>query len=819
MKKYLKTVAFWAAALFVWELTFHLFVWRGLEPRFFSCVPFTFSLALFLASLSHIWPWGGANTATRTVLLAALAFVFCVQTVYYRIFGVLLSASLVHMGGEAIANFLDVTISGILHCSPLILIYLLPIPALLLLQRGKLLETKNVHYVIVVGGAVLSAVVFLLGVPGKNGDSSRSLVYHDMTGSIDRQAEYFGLLTAERLDLQRLGSDQTGIRTDVFDMTGDGEGRESNVMEELDLERLSKLGGTEQQQELTGYFSKLSGTAKNEYTGLFEGFNLIEICAESYWPYVLDPELTPALWRLTHEGIVFENFYCSFSSTTTNGEYAMNMGLLPDFNRQSFSMSMVNYLPFTMANRMKDLGVHPMGYHNNVASYYGRVNSHPNMGYDFKAIGRGLELTESYPYSDLEMMEKTLDDYIHDERFLGYYMTFSGHTPYNFEKNDIAIKNRAAVEGRDEPEEVLAYRACMMELEYAVEYLLDRLEQENLLDTTVIVLTGDHYPYPLSEESRRLIAGDAADSDPFWEYKNSFICWSGAIKEPIYVDSCCCTQDILPTLLNLFGIRYDSRLLTGTDALSDSTHMALLQDGSFRTSDMIYNSDTGEVTYLTPESELPDGLAQRLISAAKNQFSVAAAVLRCDYYGYAFTTLGIVENIDHDITAATFPDTVGKWYMEKVEALVRLGVAGGDGGNYLGDKPINRAEMSSLLGRRLNLPVPDVDEDESPYTDLVPGDWVWNAMLKLWAAGFFDEGETIGPKERITSEEAYVWAERTAEYLGLSDEDALAVRAMMEDAIARTGEQGLDTAYLTRGAAAAFVYDIGAYLPEEVAEP
>ena len=49
------------------------------------------------------------------------------------------------------------------------------------------------------------------------------------------------------------------------------------------------------------------------------------------------------------------------------------------------------------------------------------------------------------------------------------------------------------------------------------------------------------------------------------KFRNTLILWNAGIEEPIIVDKACCSIDIIPTLLNLFGLEFDSRMYAGRD--------------------------------------------------------------------------------------------------------------------------------------------------------------------------------------------------------------------------------------------------------------
>ena len=317
----------------------------------------------------------------------------------------------------------------------------------------------------------------------------------------------------------------------------------------------------------------------------------------------------------------------------------MCMGLYPDMSRtktdSSFNVAGTNYLPFCLGNALKGMGYQTWAYHDYIGDFYNRNITHANMGYTFKAADSGLDMKIDWPSSDLEMMEASVDDYINSgEPFHAYYMTFSGHYQYNWD-NAMSAKNRDAVKDLPYSEPVKAYIACNLELEYALEYLTRRLEQAGVADKTCIVLTNDHYPYGLTEAEYNELAGQTLDTT-FEKYRNSFICYVPGLSENIVADEYCSTADILPTLLNLFGADYDSRLLAGTDALSSGIHVAVLSDKSFLTKTFRYDAGTETVIPADENNTISDELAEAYRLYVDSRFQLSSNILNSDYYAHAF---------------------------------------------------------------------------------------------------------------------------------------------------------------------------------------
>lgn len=382
------------------------------------------------------------------------------------------------------------------------------------------------------------------------------------------------------------------------------------------------------------YFSKIEPTKQNEYTAKYKDYNLIFLTAEGFSPYALHKEVTPTLYKLVHEGYHFTNFYNPiWGVSTSDGEYVACTGLIPKDGVWSFYKSAENYLPFVMGNQLKSLGYKTLAYHNHTHSYYRRDLSHPNMGYDYKGLGNGLEVKKTWPESDIEMMEKTVDEYINGQPFHAYYMTVSGHMNYSFTGNYIAAKNKDYVKNLPLSDQSKAYISTQVELDRALKYLLDRLETAGIADKTLIALSADHYPYGLEYESINELAGHEVEKN-FELYKSPFILYT-ANMEPVTIDKPCSSLDIIPTLSNLLGLEYDSRLLMGRDIFSDSSPLVIFSNRSFITDKGFYNSMTNE--FIKNEGvEVEDDYIKKISSFVKSKFYYSTKMLENDYYSKIF---------------------------------------------------------------------------------------------------------------------------------------------------------------------------------------
>ena len=235
----------------------------------------------------------------------------------------------------------------------------------------------------------------------------------------------------------------------------------------------------------------------------------------------------------------------------------------------------------------------------------------------------GLNINcKSWPQSDIEMIDKTYSDYIaSDEPFLAYYMTVSGHFDYTFNDNYIASKNRSLVKNLPYSEKTLAYIACNIELDKALELLINKLDEYGKLDDTVIVLLADHYPYALSLSEMNEISSYERDS-LFEINHNSLILWNSKMENES-IDKVGMPIDVIPTIYNLFGIDYDSRLFAGNDLLSDKEGLVILGNRSWITNKGRYNSTNSSFDGIANEEyiEYINSIIQNKVAFSKGIFT------------------------------------------------------------------------------------------------------------------------------------------------------------------------------------------------------
>ena len=636
-RRLLVPTAFFLAVIYYEELFMKLFCFHSLSPAgaFFTLL-FSIPVAVLLGLLC-----GGVQERRGRWLVvictALLSLWMGSQIVYYHLFKTFLTIFSITKMAMVAGAFGDMAVGQILMNWFPILMMVVPVVLSLVfrdrivsgepLARGDRLRWFGVGALVQVAGILL---VLLCG----GGNLSLRYIYFQAAAQLEIRRVLFGIDPDDQI-LPKLA-----VRTSAPYQLEEKKEPGLHVME-IDFDAL--LERDQDDPVLTDmhqYFSKVEPTAENEWTGRFAGKNLVWVVAEGFSTLAMDPQRTPTLWKLSHEGIICDHFYTPlWGVSTSDGEYVTTTGLIPKSGVWSYSESSDNYMPFGFGTLFKNLGYRTLAYHDYLYDYYDRNLSHPNMGYEYYGIGNGLDMEideENFPPSDQEMMEKIVPQFVNEDQFMVYCLTVSGHLKYNYESNSMARRHWSQVSDLGYSEAVTAYLACQMELELAMESLVNQLEEAGKLDDTVIVLSADHYPYGLTDEEYSELLGH--EVDPVFEiYKNTLILWSADIKEPVHVDKFCSSLDVMPTLANLFGLEYDSRLIMGRDILSDEPGLVIFSNYSFITDKGRYDSTTDTFQMWDGSEPDPEYVAERL-SEVQNRVAYSASILDNDYYRVVFVS-------------------------------------------------------------------------------------------------------------------------------------------------------------------------------------
>lgn len=607
----------------------------------------------FLVSLIPSQAW-----AKGISLALSLAMTILWMTEYYisDAYGGFMTLGTVIGGAGGVAtDFLDVVLGLIQGEWLRILLMLLPTLFFALMCRTRQPSRKRRGCL-----AAGAAALYLLAgvVVSCNGDA----VYRWKGGDFDMQVKAFGLQGG--LILHSLGPEQTFVaaappesqapKDTASPAPGETEGKDpvygDNVLPGIDLAALAQKAENRRVKSIYEYAASLTPTRKNAYTGMFAGKNLVLITAEAFSQEVIDPERTPTLYRMATKGIQFKEYYQpAWGASTTSGEFSNLIGLVPTNGGACMKETIQQKLVFTMGYQLQRLGYTSIAYHNHNKDFYDRDKTHIRLGYDqFLARYGGLdEITPEWPESDLEMIDITVPQYIDRQPFSIYYMTVSGHCPYGLKENVQVRHHIDEFQDMDHSATVKGYYASQQELENAMASLVRQLEEAGIADDTVVVLATDHYPYGLERSKTWQNTRDhlaelygVSNYDQFLRDHNALIIWSGCLEgKNIVVEDPVYSLDILPTLSNLFGVDYDSRLLVGRDVFSDAMPLVLWPEHSWITDKGRYNRQTDTFTPSGTEDVDPSYI-ERINAIVSNKITYSRSVIDQDFFNYLAADIG-----------------------------------------------------------------------------------------------------------------------------------------------------------------------------------
>ncbi len=623
------------------ELVFSCIIFKTFPASFGLIILFSIPIAIVLNLITSVFK-PKVNKIITYIITIALIIIFGAQIVYYSMYEAIISFFSMMHGGQ-VTEFMEVIIDVVLRNWYGILLFIIPLIILIILSKKKVItfEKNSIKQIAIkITSVLIIQLVALLCVNFINTDdmySNKNLYYNIHVPKVT--ANRMGLLTTMRLDLQRFifgFEEKLSVQTNAIPKE---EEKDSYNITYIDFDKLIKNEEDNTIKEMHKYFSSQEASKKNKYTGMFKNKNLIVLVGESFSSLAIREDLTPNLYKLYKEGFQFDNFYTPiFPVSTADGEYITDTSLIPKEGVWSFLRVAGNYMPYSYANVFEKQGYSSNAYHNHTATYYERDKYIETMGYNsYLAVGTGLEDrmdTSNWPNSDYEMVKTTVNDYINNEKFMAYYMTVSGHMNYTKIGNMMVYRNWDQVKDLPYSNKAKGYLAANIELDKAVGELLSRLEQAGKLEDTVIVISGDHYPYGLTLGEINELSTFERD-DKFEKFRMPFLIWSGSMKGSIKVEKIGSSLDVLPTVLNLFGAEFDSRLLMGRDILSDSDPIVIFSDRSFITDKGRYNSLTEQ---FTPNEgvTVEEGYVDKINTIIYKKYQMSRLILENDYYRKIF---------------------------------------------------------------------------------------------------------------------------------------------------------------------------------------
>ena len=402
--------------------------------------------------------------------------------------------------------------------------------------------------------------------------------------------------------------------------------------------KLSTIFGYDQAvKTFHDHYDEVSDTQDytNDYTGIFQGKNVIVIHAESIQQFVIGmsfngEELTPNLNKLASESIYFDNFYSQVSvGTSSDAEFTSLTSLMPTNTGTAF-VSYFDRTYVSMPSLLSDKGYYTFVMHANKANFWNRDLMYASLGYqrfyskdDYdidEVVGLGLSDTSFFRQS----VEKLKEINEMGKPYYGTLIMLSNHTPFidsaamtDYEvdmKEEVTLEDGTVTTVSHPYMEGTKLGQYLKSVHYADQALgefIDLLGSEGLLENTVLVLYGDHDArldindyvrlYNYDPETNSILNPDDPDYINFDEYqyelnrKVPFMIWSSETKEKLHktVSDVMGMYDVMPTLGNMLGV-YNKYALGHDIFQIGSNNIVVFPNGNWVTNSIYYNAQKGE---------------------------------------------------------------------------------------------------------------------------------------------------------------------------------------------------------------------------------
>ncbi|QMS85733.1 LTA synthase family protein [Candidatus Xianfuyuplasma coldseepsis] len=407
----------------------------------------------------------------------------------------------------------------------------------------------------------------------------------------------------------------------------------------LDLTRIRpKADPAAMVQEVDEYFASLPNHTTNDYSDIYSGYNVINIVGETLETRFIDETLTPHLYLMQQNGMVFDNYFTTVfqQGATCNSEYMSITGLSAittnDWSSNICDAYSENIYPYSMPSQLRDQGYNTYYFHSGYEWFYNRKTMIPNYGYEtvkFQEDIYNLGYTEDdfYDRFDTDMM-LFVDEYLkYDQPFLMTLLTYSMHGAYNQEEFEIHRDQLdAAYPDNEFDPEIENYMLKLIEFDTLIGDLMDKLDEEGELDNTLFVVYPDHYPYMMNY-------------DTYTEYIDVIDDFHEVMRQELIIYATDMTGDVIhttgsqidvtPTIMNMINSSSNFRYFMGTDLLSTDENYVIFAD--------LVITDGTNTLYLDESVEGDDDQLSTLEQALMDRITmleIQKDLLNSDYFAY-----------------------------------------------------------------------------------------------------------------------------------------------------------------------------------------
>jgi phosphoglycerol transferase MdoB-like AlkP superfamily enzyme len=353
---------------------------------------------------------------------------------------------------------------------------------------------------------------------------------------------------------------------------------------------------SEEEEKVEKFFAEKPEHNNNSHTGEFEGKNVVVVLMETIDDWLITEDVMPTLCKMKNNSYWFDNFYTTgIGPLTFNSEYAVNSGCYNPISGEGACLYYNNTYDYSLAKRFKENGYSAESFHGNRSSYYDRGKMHKAWGYE--QMNSYQDMFDDVEHNGLSVFDDrmlVLDDEVYDrfahrsDKFMNYVITISGHFPYvNDETVDEAFEVHPEYKNKTDNEKLNGAMAKARLTDDMFKLMIEKLDEEGMLENTVIIGFTDHYAYDFDpDEIAQWSNLEVNDENMF--AKNCLFIYNSDLQGE-HVEKVCNTSDVLPTIVNMFGLG-DEYPYIGFDIFDDGYDgIAYFKDKSWVTNKGYYN--------------------------------------------------------------------------------------------------------------------------------------------------------------------------------------------------------------------------------------
>lgn len=516
---------------------------------------------------------------------------------YYREFSDFLSLGIIKSSGS-VSNNLSLSIGEILHASDLLVFSDVIILSLLLIFKVIKVDKRPVKFRYPIAVTVLSCVLFAtnLGLAEKNRPQL-------LTRTFDNNyiVKYLGI--------------DFYAAYNAYQTHKESATRASASSSDMD--------------QVLKFLNKHKTTVNPEYYGKAKGKNVFVFHLESFQQFMINykvngKEVTPNINKFYSDQntISFDNFYHQVGQGKTSDAETMLENSLYGLPSGSVMTSYGTNNTFqAMPAIMDQNGYTTAAFHGDVGSFWNRDNTYKSWGYQYffsedyyktksnYSIGYGLK-DKIFLKQSVEYIEQL------PQPFYAKLITVTNHYPYELDKANQTIEKTTTGDST-----VDGYVQTARYLDEAFGEFISYLKQAGLYDNSMIVVYGDHYGISNNHKKAiaQLLGKKSVNSYDLAQFqKVPFMIHVNGIKGGVnhtYGGEI----DVMPTLLDLLGIKNTDTIQLGSDLLAKDRNQTV----AFRNGDFVSPTFTkiGSTIYNNKGENVTDSLTEEQKKEVKEQTS------------------------------------------------------------------------------------------------------------------------------------------------------------------------------------------------------